>query len=271
MGPMGPQGATGPQGAMGPQGATGAQGATGSQGAVGPQGPIGPSVSGACAVGQAITAIAADGTVTCGPSAPQRVIRYNIFDTYLEACCWNANNDAALFGGVSPSNWTDNNGMASQMSASAETLRTLFNKKLYPGLNALVASERWHDSSSTNGKVTVALMRIKNSTAAAINWTPAFYYTAFASWGERASVAVNGVNVWNTTGANVYANTLAAPVLSLPANATSTAIWVVPSSPYWSTNGFYRLTFLAFTNDSLALPAGLSFVDDLDSVTGSLW
>jgi len=275
----GPQGMIGPQGPQGPQGAQGAQGAQGPQGQQGPQGPQGvkgdpgtpaPVISGSCAVGQAITAIAADGTVTCGPAATQRVIRYNVFDTYLETCCWNANNDATLYGGVNPSTWTDGNGMASQMSPSAETLRTLFNKKLYPGLNALVTSERWHDSSSTNGKVTVALFRIKNSTGAAITWTPYFYFTAYAAWSERASIAVNGVNAWSTNG-SYFSNSTAAPILTLPASTTSTVIWVVPSSPTWAANGYYRMTMLAFYNDSLGLPAGLSFVDDLDTVSGNLW
>jgi len=275
-GAQGPQGMVGPQGAQGPQGPQGPQGAQGPQGMIGPEGPQGvpgtpaPVVSGACAVGQAITAINADGTVVCGPGATQRVIRYNVFDTYLESCCWNADNNAALFGGVNPSTWTDFNGTASQMSPSAEILRTLFNKKLYPGLNALVSAERWHDNSSTNGKVTVALLRIKNSTAAAINWTPYFYYTAFANWSERASIAVNGVNAWSTSG-NHNSNSTAAPTLTLPASSTSTVIWAVPSSPFWATTGYYRMTLLAFYNDSLALPAGLAFVDDLETVSGNLW
>jgi hypothetical protein len=161
--------------------------------------------------------------------------------------------------------------MASQMSPDAETLRTLFNRKLYPGLNALVSAERWHDSSSTNGKVTVALLRIRNSTGSPIDWTPYFYYTAHANWSERASVAVNGQNVWNTTG-NYYSNSTASPTLTLPASSTSTVIWVVPSSPYWSVGGgYYRMTMLAFYNGSLGLPAGLSLVDDLETLNGNLW
>ncbi|HVV85099.1 MAG TPA: LamG-like jellyroll fold domain-containing protein, partial [Kofleriaceae bacterium] len=227
-------------------------------------------VTGTCSVGQAITAIAADGTVTCGDAVPQRVIRYNVFDTYLEACCWSADNNSAMFGGVNPSTWTDGNGRADQMSNSAETLRTLFTKKLYPGNNAMVSSVRWHDQSSTNGKVTVALMRIKNSTASPINWTPFFYFTAYSGWSEQASVALNGQLQWNASG-SYYMNSTASVQMSLPANQTSTVIFVSPSSPPWNTNGYYRFSFLAFYNDSLALPPGLSFVDDLDSLQGNLW
>jgi hypothetical protein len=199
-----------------------------------------------------------------------RVFRHMTFDTYLETCCWNADNNASLFGGVNPSMWTDASAQASQMSSNAETLRTLFVRKLYPGGNALVSAERWSDQSSTNGKVTAVLMRIRNRTSSPIEWQPFFYFTAYESWGERASIALNGVNVWNST-ADHHPNSTAAATLTLPPNQTSTVIFVVPSSPPWVSTVRFRMNFLAFYNDSLNLPAGLSYVDDLDRVTGNLW
>jgi hypothetical protein len=45
----------------------------------------------------------------------------------------------------------------------------------------------------------------------------------------------------------------------------------VPSSPPWTSSWYYRTTFFAFYNDSLNLPNGLQFVDDLDTVQGNLW
>jgi len=206
---------------------------------------------------------------TNGPNET-RVFRHMTFDTFLEACCWSAGDDASLFGGVSPSMWTDGEGLASAMSSDPDVLRTLFVRKLYPGNNALVSSERWADQSSTNGKVTAVLMRIRNRTSSEIAWQPFFYFTAYASWGERASVALNGVNVWNSTGDH-DSNSTASPTFTLPANQTSTVIFVVPSSPPWFASAFFRMNFLAFYNNSLNLPAGLSFVDDLDQLTGSLW
>jgi hypothetical protein len=94
IGPVGPQGLQGdvglqgPQGIIGPEGPQGLQGDVGLQGPVGPEGPIGPigpegpqgpagadavidpalvqtRVTGTCAVGSYIVAIAEDGTVTC--------------------------------------------------------------------------------------------------------------------------------------------------------------------------------------------------------------
>jgi hypothetical protein len=179
-------------------------------------------------------------------------------------------NNNMLFGGVHPSNWTDNHALTSQLHPSAETLRALFNKKLYPGANALVSSDRWTDNNTTNGKVTVALLRIKNSTGGSIDWIPYFYYTAYSSWGERASVALNGQNYWNS-GGNHHMNSTAAVSLPIPGGMTSTVIWAVPSSPQYSSNGYHRMTLLAFYNDSLNLPPGLSLVDDLDSLQGNLW
>jgi hypothetical protein len=50
--------------------------------------------------------------------------------------------------------------------------------------------------------------------------------------------------------------------ITIPAGRTSTAIFVASSS---YPSGDTRSTFLAFTNDCHALPAGLQFVDDLDT------
>lgn len=55
-----------------------------------------------------------------------------------------------------------------------------------------------------------------------------------------------------------------APYALIPANRTSTVIFVSGSAPVATT----RATLMAFSNDSLALPAGLEYVDDLDTATG---
>ncbi len=101
VGPQGPQGVDGPQGLtggigpIGPQGLQGIQGDVGPQGPQGidgPQGPVGPPVvidpalvqtrvSGSCAVGTYIAAIAEDGSVICEKGGTAAVFSASGFDT----------------------------------------------------------------------------------------------------------------------------------------------------------------------------------------------
>jgi hypothetical protein len=178
---------------------------------------------------------------------------------------WHMGNNAAMYGGQNPSNWTDGNALASSMSADKEVLRTLFIQRGYAGKNANICSELYSMHSSTNGLVCTALFRVKNTTANDITWTPHWYYTAYSGWSEQASVALNGTNLWNTGGVgNTSLN------IVIPKNRTSTVIFVSTStSPYtYLSNEHERATILGFYNNSLALPAGLEFIDDLDTATG---
>lgn len=193
--------------------------------------------------------------------------RYAVFNTYDEASGWMAGNDATLFGGIAPSAWTDGGAIASQLSADKEVLRTLFTRKGYAGTNALVHAETFTWASSTNGKVVTALFRIRNVTAAPITWTPVVRLSAYGAWGEWASIALNGVSAWTSGGGTYYPSSAPTSVaLAIPAGRTSTAIFVSTGSP--PVSSWTRSTILAFTNNSLALPAGLQFVDDFDTATG---
>ena len=98
-----------------------------------------------------------------------------------------------MFGGVAPSNWGDNNGLASQMSADKEVLRTLFARKGYAGKNAVIEATQWSSFSSTNSRHAAALFRIVNTTPNPINWMVDVYMTSYSGWSEMASIAVNGV------------------------------------------------------------------------------
>lgn len=193
--------------------------------------------------------------------------RYAVFDTYENGIAWMANNDGSLFGGIVPSSWTDGNAIASQLSANKEVLRTLFTRKGYAGANALVHAETYAYYSSTNGKVVAALFRIRNTTAAPINWVPVVRLSAYGAWGESASVALNGVSAWTSAGGTYLSSSSPVSVtLSIPENRTSTAIFVSTGGPAAVPNT--RSMILAFVSSSLALPAGLEFVDDLDTATG---
>ena len=125
----------------------------------------------------------------------------------------------------------------------------------------MVYAEEWYSYSSTNGKFAAALFRIENTTASAINWTVYWYCTAYSGWGERASITVNGADTWNSGGSSFGANHSESITLSIPANRKSTIIFVSGSSSQSGTRG----VFLAFYNDCLALPAGLKYIDDLET------
>ncbi len=221
-GPTGPQGIQGDQGpigltgAEGPTGPTGPQGPIGLEGPVGPIGPTGPAgPAGAngvsvtsvavsagdanCAFGGARFTSASGDTYACnGTPAPGATYRYAVFDTYDNSWSWLMNNDTSMFGGVPPSSWTDGTATAWNLSPDKELLRTLFTRKGYAGKNALVHAEVRQQYSSTDGRMVLALFRIRNSTGSAIVWAPYFYYTAYSGWGEVASVALNGAGIWSS-------------------------------------------------------------------------
>ncbi len=191
--------------------------------------------------------------------------RWNVLNTHDYSCCWVAGNNAAFFGGIAPSTWTDGNAQADGMSADKNVLRTLFNKdgRIYPNLT--VFSETTPAGSSTDGKVGFFLMRIKNSTQNDITWSPKWYATSYAGWSERSSFAFNGVNMWNSGGNNYGAQSQHTANVTVPKNRVNTAIFAITAS---SSSTGQRNLFFAFHGDSLALPAGLSYVDDLDTATG---
>jgi hypothetical protein len=114
--------------------------------------------------------------------------RWATFNTYDQSRGWAMQNNASLFGGVAPSQWTDGNAVASQMSSDPGTLASIFTNKAYAGSKALVAANTDRVYSSTNGQVTAALFQIKNTTSNDVVWTPNFYATSNGAWGENASL-----------------------------------------------------------------------------------
>ncbi|MBK6839925.1 MAG: hypothetical protein IPG90_17950 [Bacteroidetes bacterium] len=191
--------------------------------------------------------------------------RWASFHTYDPGMGFSLFNDANMFGGVTPSNWTDGNALASQISASKDVQRTLFQKKGYAKENGMLFCDQFYETSSTDGEVFTALFRISNTTGAAITWTPNFIYTAYTTWGEKASITVNGANSWSsgTSGS-------AAVSLSIPSGQVSTVIFVCTSGIPTTVSGAFLLRScqFGFYNNSLTLPAGLQYVDDLDTATG---
>ena len=172
-----------------------------------------------------------------------------------------------MFGGVNPSRWGNGQARVWEMSNDASVMATLFTRTMYPGANATVAADSWLSYSSTNSRHTAVLMRIRNVTAAAIPWTVSFYYSCYPSWDEVASAALNGANNW-VCAATSGAASMQSLNLTLPAGRTST---LVIASASGAPSGGMRSNVLGFLADCLDLPAGLEFVDDLDTVTGNIW
>lgn len=210
----------------------------------------------------------------CKPAHKGSIYRWQVFSTYPNGLTWVMGNQPDLHGGVRPNSWTDGSKIASDMSSDPEILRSLLTRKGYGGANAMVYSEVFHQYSSTNGKVIVVLFRIKNTTDSSINWTPSFYYTCDSSWGEKASLSLNGTNTWNSGATNCGASNSLDLTISIPAASTSTVTFTSTSSTgdqIQDTSIHIRYTNLTFFDNSLTLPAGLIYVDDLDRVEGPLW
>jgi hypothetical protein len=173
---------------------------------------------------------------------------------------------------VNPSSWGNSGYYAWNMSNQAGQMRTLFNRKLWPGPNAMVYSEAYTTpyawGTSNYSRWVAVLMRIRNTTGSSISLSGSglcFYFSAYGGWGNYASVSLNGASNWSYT-SNTSQGT-ACVGLNIPARRTSTV--VVMSSSYYYTNNNNYGTFnlnLGFYNNSLTLPVGLQLVDDLDQM-----
>ena len=258
-GPQGVIGLTGPQGATGPVGPQGPIGLTGSQGAIGAAGPQGP-----------IGLTGSQGAI--GPAGPRigHMYRWNVFDTFDHPnTSWLFANNPTMFGGVAPQAWSDGFALAGSVAADKDVQRSLLTQKGYPGRNAMVLSDTRLQFGSNDGKLVVTLFRVKNTTAAPITWQAHFWYSCYYPWGEVASVALNGVNVFTDNGST--SGKLAVVNLSIPPNRTSTVVFVAASGipvSFANNSHWVRATVAGFIDDSLALPTGLELVDDLDTAIG---
>jgi subtilisin-like proprotein convertase family protein len=219
-----------------------------------------------------------DGTITNPALAAQiaaalpkpPTYRFKMFSTYDKGWSWFMSNETELFGGVNPSNWSDGGADAWNFSSDKVVLRRLFNEKSWASDRALVCASTWETfNDSSSGRHCAVLFRVKNATANAINWTMAWRYTSYGSWGEHATCALNGVEKFHQTGDCWAGNCGDASITyAIPANRVSTVICINGSGPawgygnYWGTH-YYRSLLSGF--NSLTLPAGLQFVDDLDT------
>jgi hypothetical protein len=199
--------------------------------------------------------------------APYRWVLFNTYDNHSGQ--WAMNNRSDLFGGVTPSNWTDSNYRPVHMSANSDILRTFLHNRGWAPPTANLISRVQSSYSSTNGWVYVVLFRIRNTAGRNITWTPRFYVTAYGGWNEWAGVAINGSEVWNSGGNWYDMNYNVSVSMTVPSGRTSTAIFSSTTSPPTGHN--MRFIQMSFIDNSLRLPAGLEFVDDLDTIVGNAW
>ncbi|MFZ4576897.1 MAG: proprotein convertase P-domain-containing protein [Myxococcota bacterium] len=209
------------------------------------------------------------GSITVGGSIlglPKAKYRFAVWDCYDHGSGWFMNNDGELFGGVAPSTWCDSNPNPSDMSSAKVSLATLFSEKGYAKFNTLVTAQMWRKGNqigSTEAKRAGALFRVKNTTGSGINWPLYWVATSYQGWGERSALMINGNTVW--TGSDCYVGCTASAGLTIPANRTSTVIFIAGTGPESCGS---RALMLGFYNDSLNMPNGLELVDDLDTATG---
>lgn len=226
-----------------------------------------------CSTGRVVTGVDNNGELICEDATTNlhtgAAYRWTRFHTHDRENGWVDGNNGTLFGGISPQSWTDGNAQANQMSSDMEVMRSLFTNKGYGGQNAHVISDVHVTYSSTNGQMAGALFRIENTTNSPIVWTPFWRYTCYSGWSERASVSLNRASNWDSGGTNCGVNNTASVNLSIPPNKISTVVFMVgsDSTSHNGNNLYLRTTRLAFYNNSLSLPNGLQYVDDLDTAT----
>jgi hypothetical protein len=203
------------------------------------------------------------------PSSDGAMYRYAIWNTYwMWGTGWFSGNDGSLYGGIAPNSWSDGNVTGANLSSSSTVLRGFLYRK-GPAIgsgatNSVVVSEEWVDqgNTSSSSRHAMALFRVKNTTGSSIVWKLSFYCTAYGGWSERCSASINGSNIWNSGSSNYNGSSATTVNLTVPANRISTVVVIASSSPVqW----YSRTLNLAFYNNSLKLPTGLEYVDDLDT------
>jgi hypothetical protein len=201
---------------------------------------------------------------TQGLYNPNRPIyRYNVFSTYAQwAGQWYADDSAELYGGVTPSAWSGG-ATANQISANKDIQRNFFIYRGWGSWNTNIWAEEWYSYSSTNERFVSVLFRIKNTLETDVEWVTNHYYSSYGSWQSHASVAINGVLDWYSTSDCGFCNVQR--TLTIPAGQTSSVIFISGSG---GPSGNMRTTLLIFHSNSLNLPDGLEYVDDLDYATG---
>jgi hypothetical protein len=211
-------------------------------------------------------------TYLSDPKIP--VFRYNQVSMYMWNYGWAASNENSGYGGVHPSQWSQNHQGANDMQADFKYLRRFLVKKgTADGYGATICSDSRQEMQDSNQETgCFVAFRIKNTKNQAAQWKPKWYSTSADNWGRSySSIAVNGalVEKWECRHNNNWNNCWNPRTITLPANRISTVIFVSFMSYPYTWNGRQSFLMSYFADNSLALPDGAEYVDDLDTVTGS--
>ena len=169
------------------------------------------------------------------------------------------NNDAALAGGVSPSQWLSD---LTAGSLSLGDLGALLTERGQGGSSALFALSEHSFASAAANVFSVVHFEVENTTANAISWDVSLLASCDLPSSQPSSLSLNGVNQWSTTSATgdpscqtPHSSTV---TLTLPGLTKSDVVLVGAGGPRDASG--VRALQLAITSGSLTLPAGLRFV-----------
>jgi hypothetical protein len=196
--------------------------------------------------------------------------RWNMWQTHQHRSSWYVGNNNEQYGGIHPSQWTDGNAVAWSMQNDFKYLRSLFKQSAKGGKWGMnLCSETYMMFSSTTGLMCGAVFRIHNSNGGTTRWRPQWAWTSYRGWSERASISVNGQGNWHSNH-DIHGIPRDTHNLDLPGKRTSTVVFIVGSNRAYHTNNnqHERATVLQFYQNTLRLPSGLEYRDDLDTVQG---
>ena len=188
--------------------------------------------------------------------------RWRKWCTYNET--WAMNNNADMFGGIAPSNWS-NGYYAHQMSSDKGILSTFYTNRGYVpssgNINLVSDAYTTHDTGNASCQ---HLQSLESQTPPKMTLFGLLNgITLSGKLGDYASVALNGNSVWTYT-SNTLSNRTES--ISIPAGRISTVIFVSSGYRYNSNYNTARWQLqLGFTDNALILPDGLKLVDDLDT------
>jgi len=208
-------------------------------------------------------------TYSEGPKTPRKpqfpLYRFATWSTYCEySSTYYGNDDAMLFGGIKPSEWVSA-ADAGDLDYTADVLRAFYNRE-GPMItedtelkNSMIFGNTWVSSSTNNGQFASALFRIMNENSEETVWPVKLRCTSWSN--HQCSIAVNGQLHWSSSKQSRNANDKVETELLLQPGMNTVVI--VAGSTEQEGSYSTRSLLLAFVDNSLDLPAGLSYQDDL--------